>query len=174
MNQLVPVIKIFLLLCLIGGILFFVLKHIYVKKFNQLLIEISNVPLDSLPELSSTYEIYLREQYNVEINDLTYEERVRYIAAHYKNMHSNYKKYFPKGRNWVIIAAAANLGEQVRAKYTADWSMSDTEIPIPLLKITLSDKKNSYCEIFAAFYMQMCYDQDINYIQKECLDIGKD
>lgn len=163
------VIKIFLLLCLVYGVLYLVVGYIEKRRFEKLVSDISGVSLDSFPELSREYELYLREQYNIELSDMSYEECIQYIATHFKILNLRYKKYFPEGKNWTIIAAAAKLGELIQSRYNAQWSKSNTDPPAPILHIVRDNKKPLECNIFGALILQLGFDEDGNFIQNECL-----
>lgn len=168
-DELVYALKTFLLLCLVFGLLYFGVAYMEKRRFEKLIRDISSVPSDAFPELSRKYELYLREQYNIELSDMSYEECIQYIATHFKILNLRYKKYFPEGKNWTIIAAAAKLGELIQSRYNAKWSKPNIGLPAPILHITIDNKKPWKCNIFGVLISQLGFDEDTNIIQDECL-----
>jgi len=157
-------------ICLLFGAIYLTARYFFGRKFQKFMEKINSVPLESLPDLASTYETYLKEKYKIALKDMPYREHVEYVATHFKTLDRGYKKYFPQGRDWLTIAAAADLGELIRTTCRADWSRPETGSAIPFLEITLPDGEKIACEIFAVFLLQAPYDDDMRLIQRECLE----
>lgn len=170
MNEYIPPIIIFVTLLFAYFVFMKVATYVSKTNYDKFLFEMGQVKLEKLAELASLYKMYVLKRYKVDIDALDYEEKIKYIATHHKILNLNYKKYFPKGKNWLVFAAAATVGEIIKTKYQAEWEKSETEISVPLLNVKTQDNKQIYCELFFAFATQMPYDEDLNVIQEECIE----